>query len=180
MSWVEVETKIPINNVSDVRRRIKKIAKFIKKENKKDDYYSLEYFNYPEKSLRVRDKGRVREVNFKRRKSFAGGVYAKTEVQFQISDTMGFFELIDDFGFRKWLHKEKTTELYKTRDGVNIELNYVKGLGWFLEIEVLCSPNHVASARRKVIAVRSALGFSERDTEPRGYTKQLWALRHKE
>ena len=180
MSWIEVETKVPVKSAADARKRIKKIARFAGKENKKDDYYSLEYFNYPEKSLRVRDKGRVREVNFKRRKSFAGGVYAKTEVQFQISDIDGFFELIKDFGFRKWLHKEKTTELYKTRNGVNIELNYVKRLGWFLEIEVLCRPNQVETARRKVIAVRSALGFSEGDVEPRGYTKQLWALRHKE
>ena len=180
MSWVEVETKIQINNVNDIRGRIKKIAKFVKKENKKDDYYSLEYFNYPEKSLRIRDKGKVREVNFKRRKSYSSGVHAKTEVQFQISDIKGFFELIRDFGFRKWLHKEKTTELYKTRDGVNIELNYVKGLGWFLEIEVLSLPKNVASARRKVIAVREKLGFSEGDAEPRGYTKQLWALRHRQ
>ena len=179
MSWVEVETKIPVKNINEIRKRIKKIARFVGKEHKKDDYYSLEYFNYPEKSLRVRDKGHVREVNFKRRKSYSDGVHAKTEVQFQISDVNGFFELIRDFGFRKWLHKEKTTELYKTRDGVNIELNYVKSLGWFLEIEVLSLVKNVAFARRKVIAVRSALGFGEGDAEPRGYTKQLWNLRHK-
>ncbi len=181
MSWIEVETKIPLGkNVGDIRERIKNIAKFVGKEYKKDDYYSLEYFKYTEKSLRVRDKGRVREVNFKRRKSYKEGVYAKTEVQFEISDTRGFFNLIGDFGFRKWLHKEKTTELYKTRDGVNIELNKVKGLGWFIEIEVLCAPGQVESARRKVSRVRSALGFSEKDAEPRGYTKQLWNLKHKE
>ena len=179
MSWVEVETKIPIGNVADVRKRIKKIAIFVRKENKKDDYYSLEYFNYPEKSLRVRDKGKSMEVNFKRRKSYSKGVHAKTEVQFQISDIRGFFELIKDFGFRKWLHKEKSTELYKTPEGVNIELNHVRGLGWFLEIEVLSLPKNVASARRKVIAVREKLGFGEGDAEPRGYTKQLWNLRHK-
>src|SRR3989338_9756088 len=96
------------------------------------------------------DKGKVREVNFKRRKSYVSGVYAKTEVQFEISDIKGFFELIKDFGFRRWLHKEKTTELYKTKDGVHIELNHVKKLGWFLEIEVLCASKDVSSARKKV------------------------------
>ena len=178
MSWIEVEAKIPIRDVSDVRRRIKEIARFVRREKKKDDYYSLEYFQYPEKSLRVRDKGSVREVNFKRRKSYAHGVHAKTEVQFEISDVKGFFELIHDFGFRKWLHKEKTTELYSTSNGVNIELNHVKGLGWFIEIEVLCAPSDVIKARQKVIAVRKALGFSEKDSEKQGYTKQLWELRH--
>jgi len=179
MSWVEVETKIPVKDVASVRKRVREIAHFVKRETKKDDYYSLEYFNYPERSLRVRDKGKVREVNFKRRKSYVSGVYAKTEVQFEISDITGFFDLIKDFGFRNWLHKEKTTELYKTRDGVHIEINNVKKLGCFLEIEVLCKPKDVASARRKVIAVREKLGFSEKDAEPRGYTRQMWALKHK-
>ncbi len=180
MSWIEVETKIPIPNkdVSSVRKKIEKISRFIKKELKKDDYYTLEYFHYPEKSIRVRDKGKVREVNFKRRHSYVSGVHAKNEVQFEISDTKGFFELIEDFGFRRWLHKEKTTELYKTKSGVSIELNRVKGLGWFIEIELLSKPSEVSLARKKIIAVRSALGFNEEDSEKRGYTKQIWEKNH--
>lgn len=176
MSWIEVESKIPLKDkdVKSVRTGIKKIARFVKRETKKDDYYSLEYFNYPEKSLRVRDKGKVKEVNFKKRHSYLNGVHAKNEVQFEISDTKNFINLIEDFGFRKWLHKEKSTELYKTSSGVSIELNKVKGLGYFLELEVLCPLNSIASARKKVIAVRSLLGFSEKDSEQRGYTKQLW------
>lgn len=181
MSWIEVETKIPVkkSDVAEIRKKIKGIAKFKGIQEKKDDYYTLEYFQYPEKSLRVRDMGKIREVNFKKRSNFSSGVYAKKEVQFQISDIDGFFELIKDFGFRKWLHKEKTTELYRTNDGVNIELNHVKKLGWFLEVEVLCPPKQVVSAREKVIKVREKLGFSESDSEPRGYTKQLWAMKHK-
>ena len=179
MSWIEVETKIKVKNVKETRKRIREIAKFVKREVKKDDYYTLEYFQYPEKSLRVRDKGSVREVNFKKRKDYINGVHAKTEVQFEISDIKGFFDLIKDFGFRKWLHKEKTTELYKTSNRVNIELNYVKKLGWFIEIEVLCASKDVISARKKVVNVREKLGFKESDCEPRGYTKQLWSMKRK-
>ncbi len=181
MSWIEVETKIPFKekDLSSVRDRIKKIARFVKKQTKKDDYYTLEYFQYPEKSLRVRDMGKIREVNFKKRISFVNGIHAKKEVQFQISDIKGFFDLIQDFGFRKWLHKEKTTELYRTKSGVNIELNHVNKLGWFLELEVLCSNKDINNARKKIKEAREALGFSEKDSEVRGYTKQLWALKNK-
>ncbi len=180
MSWIEVETKIPVleKDVSAMRKKIEQISHFIKRETKKDDYYTLEYFHYPEKSIRIRDKGNVKEVNFKRRHSYVSGVHAKNEVQFEISDTKGFFELIEDFGFRRWLHKEKNTELYKTKSGVNIELNKVKGLGCFIEIEYLSKPSEVASARKKVIAVRSALGFTEKDSEIKGYTRQLWEKKH--
>lgn len=181
MSWVEVECKIKLEgkDINEVRRQIKKIAKYVKKQTKKDDYYSLEYFNYPVKSLRIRDMGKIREVNFKRRKSYLGGVHAKTEVQFNVSDVKGFYNLIEDFGFRKWLHKEKTTELYKTKDGVNIELNNVKGLGWFIEIEVLCPEKEVGLARKKVVSVRERLGFSISDVEEKGYTKALWEKMNK-
>ena len=181
MSWIEVETKIPFKekDLNSVRNRIKQIARFVKKETKKDDYYTLEYFQYPEKSLRVRNMGKTREVNFKKRSSFSNCVHAKKEVQFEISDVEGFFDLIRDFGFRKWLHKEKTTELYRTKDGVNIELNKVKKLGWFLELEILCPLKQVSSARKKIISTREKLGFKEGDCEPRGYTKQLWSLKNK-
>ena len=179
MSWYEVECKVKINDVNEVKKKIKKIAKFVKNEKKIDDYYSLEYFNYPEKSLRVRNKGKKREVNFKRRKSYVNGIHAKNEVQFGINDLKGFFELIEDFGFRKWMHKEKKTELYKTKDGVNIELNYVDKLGWYIEIEVLCDENGVNNARKKISAVRRKLGFSAKDSEKRGYTKMLWDLQNK-
>ncbi|MBM3232150.1 class IV adenylate cyclase [Candidatus Pacearchaeota archaeon] len=181
MNRIEVETKIPFKekDLTLVRSKVKSIAKFVKKQVKKDDYYTLEYFQYPEKSLRVRDMGKIREVNFKKRISLVNGIHAKKEVQFQISDINGFFDLINDFGFRKWLHKEKTTELYKTKNGVNIELNYVKKLGWFLELEVLCSHKEVENARKKINDVRNALGFTYKDSEARGYTKQLWALNHK-
>ena len=178
MSWIEVEAKIKVENVDEIRKKIKEIAQFVRRENKRDDYYTLEYFQYPEKSLRVRDKGKVREVNFKKRISYKNGIYAKKEVQFEISDLAGFFELIRDFGFRKWLHKEKTTELYRTRSGVNIELNYVKKLGWFIELEVLCPLKDVNSARKKIIDVRTHLGYSEKDCESKGYTRQLWGMKN--
>lgn len=181
MSWIEVESKISLKgkNISEVRKRIKSIAKFIKIEHKKDDYYSLEYFDYPQKSLRIRDFGKILEVNFKKRGSYVNGVHAKTEVQFKVSDLKGFYNLIRDFGFRKWLHKEKITELYRTHDGVNIELNKVKKLGWFIEIEYLCPPKDVPKGRQKVTKVRNALGFTIKDVEKKGYTKQLWELKHK-
>lgn len=181
MSWIEVETKIPLKlkDLNAVKEKIKNIAKFVKKQSKKDDYYTLEYFHYPEKSLRVRDMGKIREVNFKKRISLVDGIHAKKEVQFEISDVNGFFDLINDFGFRKWLHKEKTTELYKAKNGVNIELNHVKKLGWFLELEYLCAQKDVKDARKKIADVRQSLGFGEKDSEVRGYTKQLWNIKNK-
>jgi predicted adenylyl cyclase CyaB len=177
MSWVEVESKIKVHNASDARRRIKKFAKFVKIEKKEDDYYTLESAKYPKRSLRVRDKGRKREVNFKEWREYEDGIWAKKEVEFEVSDLNNFFNLLEDFGFRKWMKKDKRTELYRTKDGVNIELNHVRRLGWFIEIEVLCQPKEIRGARKKVAHIRSRLGAKKKDIVKKGYTKQLWELR---
>ena len=174
MSWIEVESKIKVDNVKSMRKNIKGIAKFVKIENKIDDYYSLEIGKYPKKSLRIRHKGKIAEVNFKGRKSYSNGVWAKKEVEFKVSDLKNFFELLDNFGFKKWLRKEKRTELYKTKDGVNIEINFVKGLGWFVEIEILCRVEDVKKSRIRINEIERELGVSKNQLEKDGYTKVLW------
>lgn len=177
MSWVEVESKIRVDDVKEARRKIKQIAKFVKSEEKVDDYYSLEKGRYPKKSLRVRDKGKKREVNFKQWRSYRQGIWAKKEVEFEVSDLRNFFDLLDDFGFRKWMSKKKKTELYRTKDGVSIELNYVEKLGWFIEIEMLCNEKNVDSARKRIRKIMDELGVKKSFVEKRGYTKMLWVLR---
>ena len=179
MSWIEVETKIKVYDVNEARKKIKKIAKFIYIEKKVDDYYALNYKAYPKKSLRVRYKGKKREVNFKQRLNYKNGIWAKKEVEFEVSDLKGFYELLDDFGFRRWLRKQKMTELYRTKDGVNIELNHVKNLGWFIEIEIISKENYkeIANARKKITRIRKLLGIKNKYIEKIGYTRKLWDLK---
>lgn len=180
MSWIEVEAKVKVSDVKDARVKIKKIAKFVKKEKKVDDYYSLERRRYPKKSLRVRDEGKKRVVNYKGRRKYFKGIWAKEEVEFEVSDLKNFFNLIADFGFRKWLRKTKNTELYRTKDGVHIELNFVRDMGWFIEIEVLCDddPKKIRNARKRIHEIMKDLNVRKRFVIKKGYTKLLWAMKH--
>jgi len=178
MSWVEVESKIKIKgNYKDVRKRIEKISKFVGKEKKIDDYYTLDFNGYPKKSLRVRHKGKKRIVNFKQRVSYVKGVHAKNEVEFEVSDLSGFYDLLKEFGFKKWIRKEKTTYLFKINKNEHIELNYVKNLGWYVEIEILCSKKDIVKARKNIVDIREKLELPEKDVQKKGYTKELWELK---
>ena len=179
MSWIEVESKIKVHDVKHAREQIRKIAKFMGIENKKDSYYSLTYKDYPKKSLRIRDKGKSREINFKEWRNYKDGIWAKKEVEFKVSDLKNFFDLLDDFGFKRWMRKEKKTYLYRTKSGVDIELNYVKKLGWFIEVEILCKKSEVSNARKKVKRVMDELGVEKKFIEKKGYTKILWELKKK-
>jgi len=60
---------------------------------------------------------------------------------------------------------------------VNLELNYVKRLGWFIEIEILCQPKDIKKARKKIIEVRDKLELNKKYIEKKGYTKALWDLK---
>ncbi len=172
---IEVEAKVRIFDPENFRKKIKKISRFVRKEKKIDDYYTLESGkSYPKKSLRIRKKGGVYEVNFKRRLSFVKGIHAKNEEEFVVSNIVPFVDLIENFGFRRWLRKEKATELYNVGKNFNIELNEVKNLGWFLEIEYMCDLKNLGIARKKVLEIISLLGIKNKDIISEGYTKMLW------
>lgn len=175
---IEVEAKIKISDVGEFRKRAQALGRYVGEERKSDDYYTLESLDkYPKRSLRIRKTGRNYVVNFKQRISYKNSVHAKKEVEFRVSDIAGFLALIENFGFRKWLRKEKATELYEIGKNFHIEINNVRGLGWFVEVEYLSSLASVGRARRRVFEVIKKLGASEKDIVKDGYTKMLWDKR---
>jgi len=176
---IEVEAKIRISSPEEFRKRARALGKYVGKVKKVDDYYTLDSKGrYPKKSLRVRKVGRQSVVNFKSRVSYKNGVHAKREVEFRVSDIKGFLALIDDFGYRKWLMKEKVTELYRIGKDFHIEINLVRGLGWFVEVEYLTEERGVKRARAEVFKIVKKLGASEKDIVKDGYTKMLWDKKH--
>lgn len=172
---IEVEAKVKISEPRDYRIIARRIGKFKGHEKKVDDYYTLESVkSYPRKSLRVRKRNGKYEINFKKSLSFRQGIHSKKEIEFKLSDSKDFLQLIDDFGFKKWLRKEKESEIYEINKNFHIEINYVKNLGWFVEVEYLSDIQHVHKARECVIELMRVLGFSRKDFVDEGYTRLLW------
>jgi len=180
MSWIEVESKVKVYDLKKAREKIRSCAKYVGTQDKIDDYYSMHTdHKYPKKSLRIRKKGKKRIVNFKQRLGFKEGIWAKREVEFEVSDIKNFYYLLNDFGFNKWMRKEKKSETYNTKDNVTIELNYVKKLGWYIEIEVLCKENKEAidKARKRVMEIMNIIGVKKKSIQKSGYTKVLWQMK---
>ena len=175
---IEVEAKARIDDVEAFRQKAKTRGRFVGKEKKVDDYYTLECLDhYPQKSLRIRKRLGHYEINFKHRLFYDRGIHVKREVEFVVKDIKGFLTLISDFGFKKWLRKEKRTELYELKKNFHIELNMVEGLGWFVEVEYLCSAQEVQKAKKEVVNIIGLLGIPRKDWIGEGYTKLLWDKR---
>ena len=185
MVWLEVETKVRISEVvrdiDDMRKRVKKIARFAIKEKRWDDYFAIKRRGYPKKAFRIRNKGGKYEINFKKwlRKYWDKDIVVKKEYEFGLGDVehlKNFLALLEDLGFEQWIKKLKTSEsyVYKKDKRVVIEINKVEHLGYFLEIEYLCQPSEMEKAKRKIRQALKELGVKQEDIENTGYTRMLW------
>jgi len=178
---LEVETKVKILNVRELRKKIKKIANFEKKENRGDDYFAIQKKGFPKKAFRIRDDGEKLVVNFKKHlKSLYGqGIVVKEEYEFEITDTKrlgNFLALLEDFNFKQWIKKRKTTEsyLHKKDKRIVIEINYVQHLGYYMEIEYLAKRHEVKRAKKKILEVLKELEIQKTQIDNLGYTKRLY------
>lgn len=185
MVWLEVETKVRIKDVKALREKIKKIAKFEKKETRGDDYFALHRkfrrHSYPKKAFRIRKKPDKFEVNFKKwlTKYWDDEVVVKQEFEFILKDkeqVENLLALFKDLGFVEWIKKRKTSESYthKKDKRIVIEINKVEHLGYFMEIEYLAQPSEMEKAKKKIHETLKELGIDKKDIDNTGYTKMLW------
>ena len=185
MVWLEVETKVKIQNVNSLRKKIKKIARFVKKESREDNYFALKRrfrkHAYPKKAFRIREKPDKFEVNFKKwlKKYWDDFIVVKQEFEFTLKNKEAVEDLLalfKDLGFVKWMVKKKTSESYvhKKDKRIIIEINYVKHLGYFMEIEYLAKPSEMEKAKKKIKETLKELEIEKKEIDNTGYTKMLW------
>lgn len=181
LNWLEVETKVKIDNVTKLRNKIKKIAVFKKKESRGDDYFTLQKRGYPKKAFRIRYDGKKYVLNFKKRLKnlFSKDIVVKEEFEFELSDIGridNFLFFLEDLGFKEWVKKRKYVEsyLYKKDKRVVIEINKVEHLGYYLEIEYLAKKSEVEKAKKKIRQVLKELGIKKNQIDNVGYTRRLY------
>lgn len=185
MVWLEVETKVPLKDseVADLREKIKSIAKLKKKGKKIDDYFAVNTSTYPKKSFRIRKMKDHSEVTFKRpvKKYYTNEVVVKQEFEFALDgkdQKEDMLELFKDIGIKEWVRKVKRNETYSLKKDktLSIEINHVKHLGYFMEIEYLCQPKDVKKATKLITSVLRQLEIKPSRVNNKGYTRALWDI----
>ena len=181
MALLEVETKVKVGNVPKLRAKIKKIAKFNKKQSRGDDYFALSDKGYPKKAFRIRYDGKKYVLNFKKRLKhlFSKDIVVKEEFEFVLTDVGridNFLYFLDDLGFHEWVKKRKTVESYTYNKDkrVVIEINFVEHLGHYMEIEYLAKRGEVGKAKKKIREVLKLLEIGEDEIDNVGYTRRLY------
>jgi len=183
MVWLEVECKVKLENsqVRKLRERIKKIAKLSKKGTKSDDYFAIQEKGYPKKAFRIRTMSDAIEVTFKKwiMDLWTKEVVVKQEFEFTLNgkeEAEDLLALFKDMGFKEWVKKIKRNETYKYNKNkkLSIEINHVKHLGYFMEMEYLCKRPEAKKAIRLITKVLKELEIDFNQIDNTGYTKMLW------
>ncbi|MCX6722164.1 MAG: class IV adenylate cyclase [Candidatus Staskawiczbacteria bacterium] len=156
---IEVEIKIKVNNLSEIRKKVAKLGKLIKSINQIDDYYVPSHRDFfaekpqPFEWLRIRTN--PDKVVFEYDKSInmkANGEqeYAE-EYETEISEPEEFRKILGFLDFKKVVTVDKQREYWMCGD-IEVALDRVKDLGDFIEAEA--KGNFKSNAEAKIACIK--------------------------
>lgn len=166
---IEVEAKVRLskNDRDRLARSIPKFAKPLGQSLKVDRYYGGGNFD-----LRVREEDGGAVLAFKVRKR-ERGIERNEETEIPIGRAEPWDRMLRENGFPLRARKEKRCQAFR-HGKFRIELNAVKGLGDFLEIECLVKgESGVPEAKKRLLALFGKLGFNPKDFERKLYLELL-------
>ena len=180
ISYMEVEMKFPLPEGRSLEEKLSAWGAIQHEDRHEEDHY----FNAPDRDFAKTDEAlRLRRIgpdNFLTYKGPKVDTQTKTRAEFEVSLAPGdeaaeiMMQLLTRLGYRPVAVVEKTRRVFQTkRDGFDLEvcLDDVKGLGRFVELEILAPENRLDEARRTVQRVAAELGLTT--SERRSYLELL-------
>ncbi|APS98895.1 adenylyl cyclase [Borreliella mayonii] len=167
----EIESKafIPPKELKRIVNLANKKFKFIKEEIKTDIYYSNQ-----KKIIRIRKLNNLEKIVTFKKKILDNNntIEINKEVEFKIDSINNFLILIKELKFKKLYKKIKKSLIYQTNN-LNVEINEIKNLGFFLEIEkIINNQNDIDLAKKEIDNIINQFGLKE-NLETRPYSELL-------
>ena len=174
---IEIEIKIPLSKKDflRIRKYLRKIAKFVKSSYHIDDYYTPKHKSflepeYPFEWLTVRQRNGKILFNYKH--WYPEGIKNTThcdEYETEVGNVEQLEKILTALDFTKILTIDKTRETYIHKGRLEIALDFVKNLGYFIEVESLKNLGGLKKAREEILAFIKSLGVRRTETVPGGY-----------
>ena len=172
---VEIKVKLTKKKFSAIRRKLKKIAKFKKSSHHIDDYYTPKHDSflkpkYPYEWLTIRDRDGKVLLNYKH--WYPPGTKYTThcdEYETEIEDAKQMREILKALNFKRFLTIDKKRDTFIYKRQLEVVLDKVVGLGYFIEVESIRDFGGVEKTREKVLQFLKPLGITTTKTVPGGY-----------
>lgn len=166
----EVEAKVSISKCEFelLKKRLKKEAEYLGTRSCLDTYYA----KFKTGIIRIRNRGGDYSFDIKRRQTIMG-IESNIEMEWEVGDIRKWESLLKTIKITPNISKSKKSTLFKQNDFI-IELNHVRLLGYYLEIErVVKSEKELEKAKIDLIQLFQKLGYSQKKFEPKPYLELL-------
>lgn len=166
----EVEAKVSVSKeeFKILKERLSKEAHGLGVRTCDDVYYGR-----PKKAyIRLRKGGGEYRFGIKKRRTIRG-IESNTEMEWKIDNASKWRTLLKRLKIEPDVRKRKKSILFSQNDFI-IELNHVRLLGYYLEIERLVKDERdIKKAEKELIEMFRKWGFSPRRFEPKSYLELL-------
>lgn len=180
---IEVELKAWLDNPRETKIKVEKIAKFQEQLSEQDLYFTFAHAKgYQKQRFRLRQVGDKSIVTVKVPGRSEPGIEANREFEFEVSDPEAFKVFCREFKMRVLIEKHKKVKRYSYHPPkkefdrpVTIDLNQVKNLGEFIELETMVDKEkQVPRASAFLKSILDRLGIPCSKIEPTAYTELLY------
>lgn len=178
---IEVEAKVAISEEEKLRilERLRSMCTLEGvRESEEEDLFFVSPHDPSfgvDKTLKLRRSDNEAKLIFKSRRA-AEGLKENLEVEVRIreGDEGNLLRLLRLLGFKESVVIEKKRLSFSV-DGCTVNVDDVKGLGSFLEVEVLADEGSVGDAYDKIASLLSALGLSHKKLIFKSYAEMMAA-----
>jgi adenylate cyclase class 2 len=177
----EIELKLALSESKFIKitNKLEKEAKFIKASQQTDDYYTPKTHSfletkYPFEWLSVRYRDGKASINYKH--WYPENTKYTThcdEYETEVSDKNQVDLILKALNFIKFVSVKKKRRVFSYSDSLEIALDEVQELGYFIEVETIKDFGSVEKAREIILIFTKSLGLKDTKTIPGGYASAL-------
>lgn len=180
---IEIKFRLDKEDFFKIKEKIKKIAKFVKNSEQKDEYFTPPHRNFIEPKyihewLSIRKRGDKTILNYKHFYPENVAIFTHCdELEFESKDPKQLKQMFSALNFKKLVTVEKQREVYNYNDKFEIALDIVKELGYFIEIEAMEDFGTVEKTREKLFEFAKSFGIDISTADKRGYPYLMMKLK---
>ncbi len=169
---IEVEVKAQIDDLSEVREKIKTLGGELQSIKRQVDVY----LQHPCRNFKLTDEAlRLRKSNGKAYLTYKGPKLSprsksRLEVEVEVSDLKKTLEILVKVGFKPIGEVKKIREVWKLKEAI-INLDEVENLGIFIEIEI--KSKDMRKAEESIRKILEKLNIPAIKTTRKSYLEML-------
>lgn len=174
---IELKLEIDLSDYSRISELLKNKVKFVSEKHQVDVYYSPlgeHFYDSGDRCLRIRTEGNVSFLSFKRIHAVNTTQQYIEEYESKIDDVISIDKILLSLGFNKEIVVDKYRMEFLIVDEFLVSLDFVKNLGYFLEVENINDSKSIEERNKDLLDFVNKLevSVSKRNTE--GYSNMFY------